>query len=111
MLFTTFLARTVTILTPGSTTDRYNNTVLDWAAPTSRNAKAWFAQQTASEDHAQRDAQVTEGTATFSADVGLTPSDRVLIDSTTYEVVGQPHIAWTPRGPHHVEVRLRAVAG
>lgn len=105
------LTRTVTILTPGTTTDRYNNIVADWTAPTERSARAWFAQQTSTEDHTQRDAQVTEGTATFAPDVGLSASDRVVVDGATYEVVGVPNVAWTPRGPHHVEAHLRAVVG
>lgn len=111
MSLATLLSRDVMILTGTATTDRYNDTVLDWSAPTSRSAKAWFAQQDTSDDHEHRNAKITEGTVTFEVSAALAADERVVIDDTTYEVVGTPNVARTPRGPHHIEARLRVVLG
>lgn len=111
MSLASLLTRSVTILTPGTTTDRYHNDVLDWASATEASAKAWVSQASAAEDHDHRDATVTTLAATFAADAPLTPQSRVVVDGQTYEVVGVPNVAYTPRGAHHTECQLRAVTG
>ena len=68
--------------------------------------------------------ELTEGRETvvfdFDAVIGpndagelpaLDASDRVDVDGESYEVVGPPARLDSPRGPHHVEARLRKVTG
>lgn len=105
------LARDVVIQTGTPTTDRYNNTTLDWSAPRERQAKAWLAQQSTIENHQQRDATVTSVSATFEVSAELDARERVVVDGQVYEVDGLPNVAHTPRGPHHVEASLKAVVG
>ena len=44
-------------------------------------------------------------------EIPITAQNRVVIDGTVYEVDGEPNRAWTPRGEHHVEVKLKAISG
>lgn len=44
------------------------------------------------------------------ADMPIGGRDRVTVDGITFEVVGPPAVQRTPRGPHHIEARLRHVA-
>lgn len=46
-----------------------------------------------------------------AAAAGETFTDEVLLDGLRYQVVGQPDVLRTPRGVHHVETRLRRIAG
>lgn len=110
-MLTDLLVRNVTILEATTSTDRYNNTILDWTSPTETPARAWVAQTSTVEDHEQRDAAITTVTATFETCTPITATSRVVLDGTTYEVDGEPLVAWTPRGAHHVEATLRAVVG
>lgn len=111
MSLTTFLIRPVTVVHPGETVDRYGNTMPDWEHPTTADTDGWLAQTSGSEDHDRRDASLSGWSLYVPADVALASTDRVVIDTTTYELDGPPVDAWTPRGPHHLEATLRLVAG
>lgn len=111
MSFPALLARDVTILTATSSTNRYGDTAADWSAPASRTAQCWFDQQTGADLLSHRSGIVTQARAFFDTTSSLAAGERVVIDDATYEVIGSPDIAWTPRGPHHIEAQLRAVAG
>jgi hypothetical protein len=39
-------------------------------------------------------------------DVAIDTLDLVVVDAVTYEVAAPPQVARTPRGPHHLVVRL-----
>lgn len=114
-MFDDLLTRNVTIQTASTTVDRYNNTILDWTAPTETPAKAWIAQlkkrSFGAEDFTQRDAVTTSLIAFFSPDTPITAYDRVVFDGAAYDVDGAPDIAWTPAGAHHIEVHLGLLAG
>lgn len=105
------LVRDVTIVHPGSTTDRYSNTVANWDTATRTIASGWLAQRDATEVLDGRDALVTTLVLFLDAGTDITGRDRVDVDGITYEVVGNPLLAWTPRGAHHLEVVLRTVEG
>lgn len=111
MSLETLLTRDVVIRTPGSLTDRYGDTIDDWTGATDTCVKAWVAQVATSESHDHRDGTISNVVATFFLDAELTVRDRVIVDGETYEVEGAPNVACTPRGPHHLRVQLRAVAG
>lgn len=111
MSLTSLLVRTAVIQTATTSTDRYNNTVLDWTSPTSTTTTAWVAQTATIENQDHRDATVDTVIATFPAGTAITAQNRVVIDGQTYEVDGKPNRAWTPRGEHHVECVLREVRG
>ncbi len=42
-------------------------------------------------------------------DIAIGPTDRVVVDGESFEVDGRPDVLATPRGPHHIEARLRRV--
>lgn len=60
-----------------------------------------------SEETVGSDAQSSAWQIVLPADVQLAGVDRVEVDGVTYEVDGPPLVVRTPRGPHHVEARLR----
>jgi hypothetical protein len=105
------LVRPTTIVHPGETVDRYGNSIPDWVHPTTTLTMGWLAQQGGSEDRQRRDAEVSNWSLVLPAEIELSALDRVIIGTTTYELVAPPNEAWTPRGPHHIEATLRLVEG
>ncbi len=110
MSLASLLAELVTIQTTGpSGTDRYNQPIVG-VTVTTNNVPARL-EQTVS-------AEVTVGESTVVSDwkIFLLPgavisSGSRIVDAAarTFEVVGAPSIERTPRGPHHIEARLRFV--
>ena len=111
MSLQSLLVHDVTVVTPGSTTDRYGNTVADWATSTSTTVKGWITQSSGTENEDGRDAQIGEWRLFLPAGTVVDGHARVEWGGITFEVVGPPERAWTPRGEHHVEVQLRVVEG
>ena len=102
----------VIIVRPGTTTDRYNDSVPDWTNTTRRRAKAWVSQRTASEINDNRDAEVSTWQGFFPATVDLRSGDRVVWGPITFEVDGPPNPAHRPgSGVHHYEAPLKVVEG
>ncbi len=100
----------------GATTDRYGNTVKNWAAASSDELFGWVTQTGSSEIGDQREGQVSTWRAFMPAGTDIAGADRVVWvgedADTTFEVVGPPARPWAPRsGEHHVEVDLRVVEG
>lgn len=111
MTLTSLLVHDVTILTPSTDTDRYNDAVKDWGDATETGVKGWVSQRTQTEDHDQREAQVSGWILYLHPDASITGKDRIVWEGITFEVDGPPNPAWTPRGEHHLEVPLRVVTG
>jgi head-tail adaptor len=108
---TSLLVHDVVILTAGSGTDRYGATVKDWATATSETVKGWVSQRSATEDHGNREAEVSDWVLYLHPGTDITAKNRVTWSGITFEVDGPPNPAWSPRGEHHLEVPLRVVAG
>lgn len=104
---------------PGSTTDRYGNTVDDWSPGATSHAEvsAWLQQNTGAEDTDQRSAQIGEWLMVCNpVDVdgnALTVhgTARVHWQGLVFEVIGPPGPAYTPAEFHHYEIRLKTVEG
>jgi hypothetical protein len=104
---------------PGSTTDRYGDTVADWSpgATTRAEVAAWLQQNTSAEDTDQRDAQVGEWLMicnpvdTSGQPLTVHGSARVHWGELRFEVIGPPGPAFTPAEFHHYEIRLKSVEG
>lgn len=112
-----FFITPVTIVTPGTTTDRYDDLVADWANPASSTVSAgWLHQTSATEETGERDTEITGWQLFLPADAPISAGDRIVADpetyekaSTVFEVDGTPNVLSTPTGPHHVEVNLRLI--
>lgn len=110
---------TLTVITPGETTDGYGDTTVTYAVPpaTTReirgHAQPQSSMQIASEEAASgARVAVTWQLVVYTTDGQITARDRVEWRGTTYEVDGQPSRWDSPLGGHHhTEVRLRAVRG
>lgn len=109
MSFARFLNTPLTVLTPATTTDTYGDGVLDYDAATSRDTLGWFTQLSSVEMIDGRDAVTTDVAVFLAADDPISANDRVVTSDGTWDVVGTPAVRSTPRGPHHVEVRLSKV--
>lgn len=107
------MVRDVTLVRPTYTTDRYGNAVADWDGAEAIALRGWLGRQSASEEHGTRAGAGVEAWTLVLEDVTqeVSTGDRVIVDEQTFEVQGPALYAWTPRGPHHVEIELRAVAG
>ncbi len=112
MSFASMLVHDLTIVRPGTTTDRYGNVTKDWSNPTETAVKGWVAQQEGTEVLDGRDAQIRRWICYLPAGTDITGSDRVVWGTVTFEVSGPPNRAWHPSmGEHHVEAVLLAVVG
>ncbi|MFF9088650.1 hypothetical protein ACF1BE_19900 [Streptomyces sp. NPDC014991] len=102
---------------PGSTTDRYGNTVADWSASTRAEVAAWMQQNTGAENTDQRDAQIGEWLMlcnpfdTAGQPLTVHGGDRVHWQGLHFEVIGPPGPASSPVELHHYEIRLKSVEG
>lgn len=111
MSLATLMVRDVTILTAGTRTDAYGDTTLDWTSPTSITRKGWLAQQSSTEDLDGRNGTSTGLVLVLPAGTPITSKNRAVVDGVTYEVSDHPTSAWTPRGEHHLEARVKVVSG
>lgn len=106
-----FFTTAVTIVTPGSTTDRYDDLVPDWTNPVAEIESAgWLTQVDTTEEVVGRDAVVTGWMLFLPPSDAITVADRVIANGSIFEVDGDPHYAQTPAGVHHIEARLRYVS-
>lgn len=112
MTFSGLMVIPLTIVNPGSGTDRNNNSVPDWTDASRTAVNGWLEQSQSSEVLTDRDAQVSLWSLFVPADTPITGYSRVETgDGTVYEVDGPPKPAHTKRGVHHIEARLRLVVG
>lgn len=105
------LPDTVTVLvnTPGAA-DVYGNATSSWAD--GQTIRGWLQPTGTSEDVRNQDVVVSDWLLFTSPDAPITPLSRVRdAAGHVFEVVGLPAVHKTPRGPHHVEAKLRFVQG
>lgn len=89
--------------------DRYRVATVSYDAGTEYPAR--LEQVGGSETSSGRDAVVADWALYLPADAAIGARDQVEADGTTFEVVGPPEFARTPRGVSHVVARLRYVQG
>jgi hypothetical protein len=106
-----FFIHDIAIIRPGSKASRGSGTVADWSTSTSTSGSGWIAQATADDVRDNRTGDESEWVLQTSASTDVRPGDRVGWGSLTFDVVGRPNPAYTPRGEHHTECRLRVVEG
>lgn len=122
MSLATLMVDDVTILHASTTTDRYGNSTLEWSSATSTTSKAWVAQRSATDlsdagtgGSLGRTGELSDWIIYLPAGTPITSDDRVewagVTPTAVFEVVGLPNPAKTPRGPHHLEVGARLIAG
>lgn len=94
-----------------STTDSRGNPVDTWTYGTP--ISAWLEQTEAQEVTRGRETLLSDWLLVFpDPSTAIGGRDRIQDDQgRTFEVVGPPEVVTTPRGPHHVEARLRHVDG
>lgn len=93
--------------------DRYGNKLRQTPQWDTTPRSCWVGRTSAQEVLGERTSGVESEWILFSDDVSwqIDAADQVQIDGKTYEVDGPPHTAWTPDGPHHLEVPLKLVEG
>jgi hypothetical protein len=108
------MVRPITVVRPQRTLDRYGNALPDWSDAAEVDTHGWIGGQLREEEHGDRISGEVETWRLYVADLAIEieAGDRVIVDSTdTFEVIGKPLRAWTPRGEHHIEATLKAVIG
>lgn len=113
------LPGTVTVIRAIRETDRYGNTVYDWAAADRTEYVAWVEQRiapaagTQSEHVTDRNAQASLWLLIVPPDADIDGRDRVEYDGRTFEVIGPPWTVKTRRtsAAHHIEANLRWLEG
>lgn len=108
-----FYIHDVTVKRAVTVTNRYNNSERVWANATETPLRGWKSQREATEpaEAGRPSVTVTQDILFVPADADIRAHDRVEVLDTEWDVDGVPHEAWTPRGLHHLEVKLRAVEG
>ena len=111
MTFRSLMVHDIEIVRAAAATDVYGNTTDNWATATTVDTVGWVTQRDNDEDTSDRDQQTRLWTLYVPADTDITGHDRVVWGDLTFDVVGPPHRAWTPRGEHHIEADLKLVEG
>jgi hypothetical protein len=115
MTLTSMMVHDVTVVHAATTTDAYGDQAKDWAAASRTATRGWVSQTSGSEVLDGREAQVSDWVVFLPArSHGRSGGDRIEwadLPAVTFEVDGPPNPARTPRGPHHIEARLRVVEG
>jgi head-tail adaptor len=110
MSLASLLSEQVIVIHPGVATDAYGNPVPSWASGAASGMVPAAVQQSGgAEQTTDRDTPVSDWLLVVPADTDLSAYDRVLWQDLTFEVVGRPAPWSTPRGPHHLEARLRLI--
>jgi plastocyanin len=114
MTLASLMVHDVTVVHAGTGTNVYGDTTKDWATATRTGVRGWVSQTSQSEVLDGREAQVSEWVVFLPPEVTVAGGDRIEwadLPAVTFEVDGPPNPARTPRGPHHIEARLRVVEG
>lgn len=119
MSYASTLVHDITIVRPGTTTDRYGNVTKDWTTATRRTVKGWVSQQgsignpATLEDLKGREAQVSNWILYLLPDEDVNGFDRIEWEGITFEAEGPINPAWSPRlkRRHHIEIQLKVVEG
>lgn len=110
MLSETFTILPKTAVTGTGAADRYGNP--QWTWPTGATVAGRIEQTNTVERVDGRDTVITAYRLILFPAVTISAYDRVKdAAGKVYEVDGAPLVATSPRGPHHLEVSLRHVAG
>jgi len=115
MSFAGLLSRTAVVVTmePG-TPDEYEDPIL---AEVSRRSYAAYLEPLVApgarpeEDFVGRDTLISDWRLILPAEAVVTGLDRIELEGKTYEVIGEPWSAHSPRGSHQVELRVRLMEG
>lgn len=105
------LVHDVTVTHPVVSTDRNGARREAWSGATTSTAKGWLHQTSSSEPIEGRDGELSLWVLYLPAGTDVDAHDRVTVLGLTFEVDAPPLPAWTPRGEHHLEVRLRRMVG
>lgn len=97
-----------TAVTGTGAKDRYGNPQATW--PDGPTVPGRIHQVQSFERNDSRDTVTSDWQLLLMPSVTITAYDRVRDTyGRVFEVVGEPKIATTPRGPHHIEVQLRHI--
>lgn len=105
------------LIAPTEGTDRYNDVSRTYGTTLTETVDGWISQRSASEIIDNRNAEIGEWVAFIRPGPQVDATWRVrwhdpsLDVDRTFEIVGPPTPAHTPRGPHHIELPLREVRG
>lgn len=102
------MPHTVTVVSPTTSTDRYNNVARSYSPGTRRTMRGFLQPMTTPENTVDRSA-VTYGYVLFSIEA-VDAHDRVEFEGRTYEVDG-PSRHWTALTGSHYETFLRVTEG
>ncbi len=101
----------VTVENPAFTFDNRGNKVKDWDNATIIPVKAWITQRSTEELQDLREGTKSDWIVFLLPEIPIDNLSRVRYGTLVFQVVGKPHNAKTPEGPHHLEVDLELVEG
>jgi hypothetical protein len=111
-MFTRLLIQTANVLErlPASF-DEYGNETATFAGSgdTQISLPCRIQELTGTEDNAERETITRLALGFFEPNVEMTAYDRIEVEGTVWEVVGNPRRLNDSTGPHHIEVDLREV--
>jgi hypothetical protein len=110
-LETLLRTRTVVIIRAARVTDPYGDVELDWVNATRTTTTGWLSQGPSLELLVARDTVITVSQLYLPKDADVDRQDRLEVDGALYDIVGKPNMAYSPRGPHHLEVNVQEVLG
>lgn len=111
MSLAALLTRTAEVTTRSQTgaADSHGNQAWVESGPTSY--PAYLEQTTEQEITIDRDTQISDHLMVLGPEAVIDGDSSVTIDGQAFQVIGPPLKAYSPRGLHHLEVRLRSITG
>lgn len=111
MSYLSQLFQTVTRQRPTTVTDGYGNSIDSFISSATAIYKGRLDPGKQNEITTGRDTTVSDATLYLEPGADVTAYDRVVVDGTTYEVIGKPRPIPGARAVHHPEVDVRAISG
>ena len=101
----------LTVVYPGSATDRYGNVGKSWASGTRLEVRGRITQRRREENRDGRETGVTEWVVYLPPGTPVSTLDRIEWEGLAFEVNGVPHRAFGRHQEHHIELHVDRVEG
>ena len=108
-MFDDMLTQTVTVLRSSQGTSTVDAEGFATNSPTEVDYPGLIQQRAAAEVIVGPDTLISDHLLFLGPDAEIDGRDQVRAGDQLYDIVGQPAVVSTPRGPHHIEADLQLV--
>ena len=107
MSFDSLLNQSATLRRLAGTTDRYGNVIRDFDDGDTFKVRVDYQSASESEDDAE---STSTGARIYTRYLDINAHDELVIDGTTWRVIGEPTLRQTAASAHHLEITAEKVS-